>query len=537
MLFAPASIVRAQDNALKGLSDEYSALESQGLTENINRKFAFIILQEYLPSGTRMTSGYRSPEKQLDLIRRMAQAKGIPTPSQMSINDQSSWIGPLQGLRARGIIIASPLTTPHSTPEMVFDLAGASLTEIESGVRSAEKAGMVKIRRTIHEVQNGAIHVELESITGKGMTVLGKKAASAGSTSSTTTTTSTPDSTNVGNANPQQNTTQTSDTKSQNGITEQLKSLHDSETDPSKKIDYDRSIIQLLDSTKDSDKIAALNAEIEQHNNELAQLGQSDEKKQLLGKISAALRDHRFDDAETKAIELSDKFPEEKAKSKNLLKDIKTRRLFSEASDLYDEGGCSKCAEANDLIEQVLEIAPKNVNAQNLKADIAESLQACQNKRLLFIALIAILFIAFVAGFGCWVYFAKPFAFQNKTAETKPNAVSNPDKSSPKGTQWILEGTGGFATGETFAFKDFDKDEIVIGSQTGADITICDDDKKISRRHCTIFHDGNRFYIMDESTNGTKINDETLTRGEMTEIFQNDEISLADKAFFRLIRG
>ncbi|MBC7795855.1 MAG: FHA domain-containing protein, partial [Pyrinomonadaceae bacterium] len=59
---------------------------------------------------------------------------------------------------------------------------------------------------------------------------------------------------------------------------------------------------------------------------------------------------------------------------------------------------------------------------------------------------------------------------------------------------------------------------------------------KISRRHCTIFHDGTRFYVMDESTNGTKINDEDLTRGEMTEIFQNDEISLAYKAFFRLVK-
>ena len=535
LLFAP--FVRGQDDPLKNLSKEYAALESESITENFNRKCAFIILQEYLPPGTRMTSGYRSPEKQLNLIRRMAQSNGIPVPAQMSVNDQSSWQAPLNGLRAKGFIVASPLTTPHATPEMVFDLAGASLDVIKAGVYEAEKAGTVKIRKVIYEAQNGAIHVELESITGKGMTALGRKSAAGASGGGG----SSPTSTDAGNSPTQTNNQPPATIGGQTGIISQLQTLHDSETDPAKKIDYDRSIIQLLDPSKDADKINALNAEIETHKNEIAALGQSDEKKKLLSKISAALRDHRFDDAETSAVELADKFSEEKANSKTLLKEIKTRRLFSDASDLYDAGGCSKCAEADQLIDQVLELAPRNQNAVALKQDIAESLQGCNTKRYLLLALVGLLFVAFIAGFGCWMYLANPLQFRIANNESRvANKSAIQDKSAIE-PRWILQGVGGFADGETFDLDDFETAEITIGSSaSSADIVITDDEKKISRRHCTIFRGnggGSRFYIMDDSTNGTRVGGEDLPRGEMTELFPNDEISLADKAFLRLTRG
>ncbi|MEJ7710208.1 MAG: hypothetical protein WKF84_10160 [Pyrinomonadaceae bacterium] len=72
----------AQDDAVKALNEEYAQLEREGLKENFHRQLSFTILQEYLPPGTRLTSGYRSPQKQLDLILRMARSRGIATSEQ-----------------------------------------------------------------------------------------------------------------------------------------------------------------------------------------------------------------------------------------------------------------------------------------------------------------------------------------------------------------------------------------------------------------------------------------------------------------------
>ena len=157
----------AQGDPLRALSDEYAELESQGLKENFHRRLSFLMLQEYLPPGARMTSGYRSPQKQLDLIQRLARAHGIPVPGQGSVEDESSWRPALMALRAKGFIVAAPTTTPHATDEAVFDISGADLNAIQDGLRRAEKAGMVKFRKIIFETQNNAVHVEVESLSPK----------------------------------------------------------------------------------------------------------------------------------------------------------------------------------------------------------------------------------------------------------------------------------------------------------------------------------------------------------------------------------
>src|SRR4051812_12768141 len=71
----------AQGESVQSLSEEYERLEREGLKENFIRQLSYTMLQKYLPPGTRFTSGYRSPQKQLDLIVRFARAYGIQVPA------------------------------------------------------------------------------------------------------------------------------------------------------------------------------------------------------------------------------------------------------------------------------------------------------------------------------------------------------------------------------------------------------------------------------------------------------------------------
>ncbi|HVF90871.1 MAG TPA: hypothetical protein VNH22_12450, partial [Blastocatellia bacterium] len=211
-----ARVVIAQDDPLKALRDEYAELESKGLAENFHRQLSFTMLQAYLPPGTRMTSGYRSPDKQLDLILRLARANGISVPGQASLGNENTWRPALMALRSKGFIIAAPTTTPHGTDEAVFDLSGADLNAIQAGLRQAEKAGMVKFKRLLFESQNNAVHVEVESISPKALKVLGSRGPSSKGAAQTGRGTDSP----------------LSEADQRRSMMQQLQDLHDSEPDP-----------------------------------------------------------------------------------------------------------------------------------------------------------------------------------------------------------------------------------------------------------------------------------------------------------------
>ncbi|HVG38031.1 MAG TPA: hypothetical protein VM870_02020, partial [Pyrinomonadaceae bacterium] len=151
---ALAAVAGAQDSAINNLRDEYARLEREGLKENFHRELSFTILQEYLPPGTRLTSGYRSPQKQLDLIFRLARANGIQANPGATVENEDSWMPTLAALRQKGFIIAAPTTTPHGTDEAVFDMSGADLNAIRAGCLRAQEAGMIKFKRIIFESRN-----------------------------------------------------------------------------------------------------------------------------------------------------------------------------------------------------------------------------------------------------------------------------------------------------------------------------------------------------------------------------------------------
>lgn len=487
----------AQEDPIGALRDEYARLERMGLVENFHRQLSFTMLQSYLPPGTRMTSGYRSPQKQLDLILRMARAHGISVPAQADVGSESTWRPALMALRSKGFIVAAPTTTPHATDEAVFDLSGADLNSIQVGLRRAEKDGMVKFKRIIFEAQNNAVHVEIDTISPKALNVLGSRRPSSRG----------PDRSTQGGESP------SSEADQRRVMLEQLAELHDNEPDPAKKIDYDRSRKNLLDPSVDADRIGALDSEIEQHNREAQQLSDEGPKKQAIALLSEALREHRFEDAEREAEAYASKFPDSRD-ARDLLVRIKTVRLINDASDALDGAGCDDCERADRLIGEALKLSPNHQGARIIKEDVAACFESCDSKPVLAI----ILSILFIAGATTGGYFLSK---SGKGFFRKGGAAPG----------WVLEGTEGPCRGQVFPL---DKKELIIGSlgppDGTADIVIRDDEHRISRRHCLIMQNGKQFYLIDESTNGVMINNQEVEKGVMAEFRNGDSISLADAA-------
>ncbi|MDQ3256479.1 MAG: FHA domain-containing protein [Acidobacteriota bacterium] len=498
-------MARAQDDPMQSLSDEYEQLEREGLEENFIRRLSYTMLQEYLPPGTRFTSGYRSPEKQLDLILRMAQARGIPTPDKASIGAENSWRPALMALRAKGVIIAAPTTTPHGTKEAVFDLSGADLNAIQAGLRRAEKAGMVEFTRIIFEERNNAVHVEVKSISPKALNALGRRRGPVqGSTPSTPGTTGT--------------SKWQSEDDQRRSMLQQLQNLHDREPDPMKQSDYDRSRKNLLDPIADAASITAIDAEIKEHQKEVQQLAKEGRKKAAVDKVSEALRDDRYDDAEREAAEFAKKFPGKE--SQRMLARIKTYRFVNEAMTLMNASstpGCDECERAGELIDEALTLYPNHDGAQLIKQDIDACLEQCRSRFQLVLVLGIFGFVLASSIIGAYFW----------SRSGTPLAVRPPRHAHT----WVLEGIEGAGRGQVFPLN---KSEMIIGSHGPpdgtADIVICDAQRKISRRHCSIMQNGKQFYLMDESTNGTKINDRELTKGVLAEFRNGDHISLADEA-------
>src|SRR5215813_9352125 len=68
---------------------------------------AFTLLVECcLPNGTRLTSGFRTANDQLAVIRHYAQVEGLQFPANMRVDKPETWRLTLAKLRERGYIIA-----------------------------------------------------------------------------------------------------------------------------------------------------------------------------------------------------------------------------------------------------------------------------------------------------------------------------------------------------------------------------------------------------------------------------------------------
>lgn len=501
--------VRAQGDSLQALNEEYEKLEREGLKENYIRYLSYAMLQKYLPPGTRFTSGYRSPQKQLDLIVRNARARGINVPANVSVEDESSWRPTLMALRGTGFIVAAPTTTPHGTEESVFDLSGPNLDNIRAGLLKAQDAGMIKYKRIIFETSNNAVHVEVESISPKMLNELGRfssvgrggavsvSAPAAGAAAAP------------------------SEDEQKRGLLAQLRGLHEAEPDPDKRIDYDRSMINLLDQSADSARIGELEEEIKRHGEEARHLGASSEQREAVEKVSEALRDDRLKDAEREAASLVKKFPDF-PDARTMLIEIRTRRLVLEATRAMDTASCGDCERAGTLVEAALKLAPGHDGALLIKEDVDACTERCR-KRSVAVWAVSLLVLASLGG---GLYF---LALSKNWLPSKGGATQR---------GWVLEMVEGDEKGRVF---NLDKESVVVGSkgppEGEADVVVTDAGRRVSRRHCTLLREGGRLYVRDESTNGTKVNGRDAGRGVLTECRAGDSITLGDAAVILLKQG
>jgi len=75
--------------------------------DNVPVLVAFTLLVECcLPNGTRVTSGFRTADDQLGVIRHYAQVEGIRVPANMRVDKPETWQPVVAELRRRKYVIA-----------------------------------------------------------------------------------------------------------------------------------------------------------------------------------------------------------------------------------------------------------------------------------------------------------------------------------------------------------------------------------------------------------------------------------------------
>lgn len=191
-----------------------------------------------------------------------------------------------------------------------------------------------------------------------------------------------------------------------------------------------------------------------------------------------------------------------------------------QAQAALERKSCGDCEMAGELIDDALKIAPAHHGARVIKNDVAACLKSCEGSSTIIFVLGALGFVVFAGSLTGYFLLSRPAWLSGRGQGP---------------VEWILEGIEGPYQGHIFPLN---KAEITIGAQGQpngpSDIEICDSQRKISRRHCSIMNNGKQIYLMDESTNGTKVNGRELDRGLPTEIAQGDLITLADEVVLML---
>jgi len=131
-------------------------------------------LQPYLPKGTVVTSAYRSPQKQFEVIRDLAKKNKVEWNADANLNDPSTWVGALAELRSNGVAVNAPYAvtdpttgktipgSPHAK-DNVMDFSGALLNDIADALRKAQADGVVVPLQIKLEPKNGAVHFQFDS--------------------------------------------------------------------------------------------------------------------------------------------------------------------------------------------------------------------------------------------------------------------------------------------------------------------------------------------------------------------------------------
>jgi FHA domain len=467
LLFSAAVIIAYAGG--EPVQDQKQGAENVIQKDNVSVYVAFTLLVDCcLPNGTRWTSGFRTANDQLGVIKHYAQAEGIAFPANMRVDKPETWRPVVAELRRRGYVIADPDKTPHSSADLiVFDLAGANQSAIEAAVRKAEDKGLVKIERIIREGPRQAVHVEL-SLTQRGMQEL--------------------------RLNQSGGPAQSNDEKKE-GV-RRLIELHDQAKDnPARQIALDNLMIDFLDPTDLADR-ARLQDEIKGHEQELDKIAEDEAKKSLYDQINSAERDDRIEDALKIAQDGSGKFDE----FKGLASRFEARMKIGVAKEIFFARNCEESDRAKESLAQARQLDSSNALASRLDREIDSWAARCSSAGYFWIVFFI---LAVVGAIFVLYFFLRP-------------------------THWELKCVDGPHKGEVF---ELEGPEILIGAVEGeADVVINDHRRLISRRHCLIWREKRDFYIIDESVNGTFVNGQPISKENGQLLRNKNEISLAGAA-------
>jgi hypothetical protein len=174
--------------------------------------------------------------------------------------------------------------------------------------------------------------------------------------------------------------------------------------------------------------------------------------------------------------------------------------------------------DAESAVNDVLAIQPNNQRALVLNDRIVALKRARQLKITLFAVGAAVL--ALGAGLGL---LAKKLGKKH----TEKAAVQKTVAAERKAMLKIVDGVGRgkvytieaplFRIGAASSDKPDEKNDLVLSDSAAA----------ISRFHCSIIRRDGRFYLIDSSLNGTRLNDEPLDRGEHHALRDGDEVTVA----------
>jgi tetratricopeptide (TPR) repeat protein len=480
-----------QDNSWEEMLAEWENFNR----ENVSRVVAFRILEKYLPAGAKVTSGYRSAQDQLNLIRKFAQRYNaahhydqIPLPARMEINNEASWDAPLRELRARGFIINAPTATPHSSDDAVFDLAGADLQQIIAGCRAAERAGKIRFRNPpLPEPKNRAVHLDVAWIAPDAFNQYGSGPAAAPGESP-------------------------EDARKRTDLS-RLDSLLDKEGDPKKRIDYLNSKIALWDPLKNPDEIRRLRDEIVRENEQIEKYKEREDKRKAIEEMAAAARQENYEEASRLVAINEQRFPDDPQVAPRI-KLAKTAIFVEQAVGILSRNDEGKYDQAEQMIGEALALTPGHPQASNLKAELEARRQAVRG-RLIAILVFVLLVIAAIA----------VLLYRWKRQPTG------------EGGEWTLEVIDGPADEVGRVHHLADRETWIGSREDKADIVISDERGFISGAHCLIGQAERGIYVKDQSRNGTRVNGKWLDDDENVRwLREGDQIALADVAVLQVRR-
>jgi hypothetical protein len=128
-------------------------------------------LLPYMPPGVLISSGYRSPERQLHVMRNLARKHGIAWREDAAVELPETWVEAWHALLKKGVVVNPPVpakgpdgrliqATPHAKGQS-FDVRGASLEAIRAGLEKAKGEGVAILPQIKAEPVNDCVHVQV----------------------------------------------------------------------------------------------------------------------------------------------------------------------------------------------------------------------------------------------------------------------------------------------------------------------------------------------------------------------------------------